>query len=354
MAISRLTDELKPGMTLGQDIYNKNRVLLLARGAVLNEDNIKTIKRLGYTKVSILKPPPSKMPEYWNRVDEKKLEEFRKTYEESGEEVAGLIKCIGAGQQVDIDQVYQVSGSVLQEVKSPYNLFPFLSQVEELDIHTYGHSINVSLICNAICQWLELEAEASKDIVAAGLLHDIGKRRLNPDILYKTQLTYKELEEFKSHTTYGFKILEETNAPEVVRLGALLHHEREDGSGYPRGLTDDRIPLVAKIIAVADAYDTMTFNQSKGSKVCPFRVLDQLQNDYLGLLDTKILITFLARTAECYVGEMVRLSDGRRGQIVVINRSRPSRPMVRTDNEIVDLSKLPEIEVESILPVGGP
>lgn len=351
MVISRLTDELKPGMTLDQDIYNKNRVLLLARGAVLNEDNIKTIKRLGHTKVNVWKP--SDGPEYWNRVDEKKLEEFKKTYEVSGEEVVDLIKCIGSGEQVDIDQVYRVSGSVLQEVGSTYNLFPFLSQVEELDVNTYGHSINVSLISSAICQWLELEEEVSRDIVAAGLLHDIGKSRLNPDILYKPQLTYKEQEEFQSHTTYGFKILEEANAPEVVRLGALLHHEREDGSGYPRGLAGGRIPLTAKIIAVADAYDTMTFNQSKGSKVCPFRVLEQLQNDYLGLLDTRILITFLARTAECYVGEMVRLSDGRHGQVVVINRSRPSRPMVRTDDGIVDLAKIPEVKVTAILPVAG-
>lgn len=348
MAISRMTEELKPGMTLDQDIYNKNRVLLLAKGAVLTDETIKTIKRLGYTTVNVVKPPDR--PEYWNHVDEKKLEEFNKSYEESGEEAVALIKCVGEGQQVTVDQAYQVPGSILQEVSSPYNLFPFLSHAEQMDDHTYGHSVNVSLICSAICQWLKLEEEISRDIVVAGLLHDIGKTRLNPDILYKSQLTHKELEEMEGHTTLGFRILEEASAPEAARQAALLHHEREDGSGYPKGIKGDQIPLAAKIVAVADVYDTMTYDQSRGKKVCPFKVFEKMHNEYLGILDTKVLITFLARTAECYVGELVLLSNGLSGQIVLINRSSPSRPMVRTDLGLIDLSTTTDIEIEAFLP----
>ncbi|MFZ5633897.1 MAG: HD-GYP domain-containing protein [Bacillota bacterium] len=352
MAITRLTEELQPGMTLDQDIYNKNNVLLLAKGAVLTEDNIQAIKRMGYTKISVQKAPDK--PGFWNRLDEEKLMEFQKSYEESGEEVVELIKQISDGQQVNVEQAYRVPGAILQETHSPYNLFPYMSHVEQLDHHTNGHSINVSLICSAICQWLELEAGISRDIIVAGLFHDIGKSRLNPDILYKSRLTLKELEEFKKHTTYGFQILEESNAPEIVRMAALCHHEREDGSGYPNGLAGDRIPLAAKIVAVADVYDTMTSEQSHGGKVCPFKVIENLHLNYLGVLDTRILITFLARIAECYVGEMVRLTDGRTGQIVVINRTHPSRPMVRTrDDEIINLIKTPEVSIDAILPVGG-
>ncbi len=348
MAITRMTDELHPGMTLDQDIYNRNKVLLLARGAVLTEESIKTIKRLGYTKVAIRKPAGA--PAYWNRLDGQKLSEYSKTYEKSSEEIVQLIKHIGEGRRVNVEQAYLVTGPVLQKTKSPYNLFPFLSQVEELDDRTHGHSINVSLICGALCQWLDVEAEASREIVVAGLLHDIGKSRISPDILYKPQPTYKELEDLKNHTAYGYRMLEEADAPGAVKIGALLHHEREDGSGYPRGLTGDRIPLAAKIIAVADVYDNMTYSRSRGRKACPFKIFEALQNEYLGILDTGILITFLARTAECYLGEMVRLSDGRTGQIVLANRSHPSRPMVRSENEIIDLSTEPGIEVEYILP----
>lgn len=351
MAIVRLTDELMPGMTLEQDIYNRDKVLLLAKGAVLTQENIKTIKRLGYSQVEVRKP--SEKPGYWNRVDEKKVMEFKKSYSESGEEVADLIKQISDGQQVNLEQVYRLPGSILQETNRPYNLFPSLSQVEQLDHHTYGHSINVSLICSAICHWLQLAEETSRDYVVAGLLHDIGKSRLNPDIIYKSRLTLKELEEFKRHTIIGFKILREANAPEAVQLAALHHHECEDGSGYPGGLTGARIPLAAKIVAVADVYDTINSSRPGNGRACPFKVFEEMQNNYLGVLDTKILITFLARTAECYVGEMVRLNDGRTGQVVVINRTYPSRPMVRVDDEIIDLSKIQDVEIEEILPVSG-
>ncbi|MCL6478307.1 MAG: HD domain-containing protein [Peptococcaceae bacterium] len=352
MAIIRLTEELQSGMKLGQDIYNKDNVLLLARGAVLNEDNIQVIKRLGYTRVSVQKSPDQ--PGFWYWLDKKKLMDFQKSYEESGEEVVELIKQISDGQQVNIEQAYQIPGSILKETHSPYNLFPYMIHLDQLDHHTSGHSINVSLICSAICQWLELEAGISKDIIVAGLLHDIGKSRLNPDILYKSQLTLKEQEEFKNHTTYGFQILEEANAPEIVRMAALCHHEREDRSGYPNGLAGIQIPFTAKIVAVADVYDTMISEQSRSGKVCPFKVIEILQLDYLGVLDAKILITFLARIAECYVGEMVRLTDGRAGQIVCINRTYPARPMVRTqDNRIINLLKTPRLSIDTILPVGG-
>jgi len=343
-------DELKPGMQLEEDIYNRNKVLLLARGAVLNEDTIRIIKRLGYTNVSVQKPPDG--PDYWGRIDEQKLTEFKKNYDQSSEEVVELVRGIGEGRQVSMDQAFQVTGSIMQEVSSPYNLFPYLSQVEQLNVHTHGHSINVSLVCRAICHWLGLGDEVSREVVVAGLLHDIGKNRVRPDVLYKTQLTPKEQEEFERHPSLGQRLLEEAGAPEAVRLAALLHHEREDGSGYPRGLDGRQIPLVAKIVAVADVYDTINFDQSRRSKVCPFFVFDRLQQNYLGVLDTGILLTFLARTAESYVGEIVHLSDGRTGQIVVINRASPSRPMVRTKEGIIDLSVRPEISIEAVLPVG--
>lgn len=351
MAITRLTDDLKPGMTLEQDIYNKNNVLLLARGSTLTEETIQSIKKLGYTKISVQKTVSE--PEFWNHLDKEKIEGFKKSYEDSGQKAVELIGQISRGQEVDVLQVYQIPGAILREARSPYNLISYLSHINQLDHHTHGHSINVSLICNAICRWLELEEDVSRDVVVAGLLHDVGKSRLNPDLLYKNQLNLKEQEDFKNHTTLGFRMLEEANAPENVRLAALYHHEREDGSGYPTGLTGDRIPLAAKITAIADVFDTLTSNQNRRDKICPFKAINNLQVNYFGLLDTKILYTFLARIAECYVGEMVRLSDGRVGQIVVTNRTSPAMPMVRTEaDEIINLAETPELSIEAILPAG--
>ncbi|MFZ5645674.1 MAG: HD-GYP domain-containing protein [Bacillota bacterium] len=349
--IRQLADELQPGMVLNQDIFNRNKVLLLAKGAVLSDENIKTIKRLGYTVISIQKDLGKIETEFWTRYDNEKYTEFKRSYEQSREEVSNMIKNINEGENVDVDKVYSVPESILKEARSPYNLFIYLSHIEQLDNHTYSHSINVSLIASAICQWLDLDAETTKDIIVSGLLHDIGKSRISPDILNKPErLEPGEWEEMKKHTIYGYRILEEANAPYNVRIGALFHHEREDGRGYPTGLPGTEIPLTAKIVAVADVYDAMTSNRAYRERVCPFKVIDKLQSDFYDALDTEILLTFLSRIAECYVGDMVRLSDGRTGQVVVINRLQPSRPMVRTEEGIVNLFEEPGVDITDILP----
>lgn len=350
--IRQLADELQPGMVLNQDIYNRNKVLLLAKGAILNEDSIKTIKRLGYTVVSVQKNQGKVETEFWTRFDEEKYQEFQKTYTDTYEEFGGMIKRIDQGEKVEVEKIYQVPNNILSDVKSPYNLFIYLSQVEQLDDHTYTHSINVSLICSAICQWLKIDPEAAKEIIVAGLLHDIGKSRISSDILNKPdKLTPEEWEEMKKHTIYGYRLLEEAQASYNVRIGALFHHERMDGKGYPTGLPGKEIPLTAKIIAVADVYDAMTSKRSYRTRTCPFQVIEKLQSDFYNVLDTEILLTFLARIAECYVGDMVRLSDDRVGQVVLINRLQPSRPMVRTSDGIVNLFEERDIDISEIVPV---
>ncbi|MCL5056724.1 MAG: HD-GYP domain-containing protein [Actinobacteria bacterium] len=349
--IRQLTDELQPGMVINQDIYNRNKVLLLAKGATLSDENIKTIKRLGYSVVSVQKDRGQVETEFWTRFDEEKYEDFQKSYNHSQEEITGILKKINEGEKVNVDKVYEVPHTILKEARSPYNLFIYLSQVEQLDDHTYSHSINVSLICSAICQWMDIDPDNTKDIIVAGLLHDIGKSRINPDILNKPgQLTPVEWEEMKKHTIYGYRILEEAQAPYSVRIGALFHHERMDGKGYPTGLPGREIPLTAKIVAVADVYDAMTSKRTYRAKACPFKVIDRLQSDFYTVLDTKILLIFLSRIAECYVGDIVRLSDGRTGQVAVINRLQPSRPMVRTSEGLVNLFEETGIEIEGIVP----
>lgn len=227
----------------------------------------------------------------------------------------------------------------------------YLNIAKQLDDQTFVHSLNVSLICGLICRWLKIQNKETKDIVVAGLLHDIGKTRISRTILQKPgPLTDEEREEINRHTIYGYRILETANSPPSLRVGALFHHEREDGLGYPSGLNSSSIPLSAKIISIADVYDAMTSNRPYRGKICPFKVIAQFQHNFYGALDTGILLTFLNRIAECYVGEVVQLSDGRTGQIVLINPSTPSRPQVWTSDGIVNLKNEPDLEIDTLLP----
>ena len=108
-----------------------------------------------------------------------------------------------------------------------------------------------------------MSGKEQQDIYYMGLLHDIGKIGIPNVIINKTsKLTDEEYEKIKMHPVYGYEILSEIESMPELSTGARYHHERIDGKGYPDGLKGDEIPFMARIIAVADSYDTMTSNRS--------------------------------------------------------------------------------------------
>jgi uncharacterized domain HDIG len=271
MGLQRIADELQPGMTLDQDIYTRDKVLLLSKGSVINEEHIRTIKRLGYSSVSV-KQKDSDTGEfsYWHHVDEIKFHQFEQSYTESKNELRDVIKSVGDGRQLDLERVHSIPEMLLKQVGTPYDLFAFLNNSRQIDDYTYSHCVNVSVLCSVLCKWLQLDENTSKEIVTAALLHDLGKFHISPKILNKPEkLTADEWEEMKKHTVYGYRQLETAKAPYNIRVGALMHHEREDGSGYPTGLKGGQIPLIAKIIAIADVYDAMTSRRPHREKNLP-------------------------------------------------------------------------------------
>jgi HD-GYP domain-containing protein (c-di-GMP phosphodiesterase class II) len=136
------------------------------------------------------------------------------------------------------------------------------SALEAMDRYTAGHSDRVTHYALLIGQILGL-SETDKEILQqAALMHDIGKIGCHANLNKKDQLTAKEYEIFKEHPTHGKNILEPLTFLHPVIPGVHLHHERWDGKGYPVGLAGEDIPLMARILAVADSYDAMTSNRA--------------------------------------------------------------------------------------------
>ena len=135
--------------------------------------------------------------------------------------------------------------------------------IDAKDKYTNGHSVRVAKYSRMIAQRLGLSEWAQDDIYYMGLLHDIGKIGIPNAIINKpTRLTDEEYDIIKKHPVLGFEILSEIRSRPDLSIGARWHHERYDGKGYPDGLAGDDIPFMARIIAVADSYDTMTSNRS--------------------------------------------------------------------------------------------
>ncbi|UCG32981.1 MAG: HD domain-containing protein [Phycisphaerales bacterium] len=137
------------------------------------------------------------------------------------------------------------------------------SAVDAKDQYTHDHSARVAQLCVATARELGItDAGTCREVELAGLLHDIGKIGIPDDILSKSQpLTSREYTVVKTHTDIGARIVENVPGLEPVAEGIRHHHERYDGLGYPSGLVGDAIPLTARLIAVADVYDSLTSNR---------------------------------------------------------------------------------------------
>ena len=141
-----------------------------------------------------------------------------------------------------------------------------LSRAAEFrDSDTGAHIIRMAKYCRLIAGALGLDQEACRTLYLAAPMHDVGKIAIGDAILLKPgKLSPEERAVMEQHTTYGFKILADSNS-ELIRVAAeiaLCHHERWDGSGYPRGIAGEEIPLFARIAAVADVFDALTSERS--------------------------------------------------------------------------------------------
>ncbi len=135
--------------------------------------------------------------------------------------------------------------------------------IDAKDKYTNGHSIRVAQYSRMICEKMGLPKEKCENIYYMGLLHDIGKIGVPNEIINKpARLSDEEYEIIKTHPIIGYEILSKIKSKPELLKGARWHHERYDGKGYPDKISGEDIPLEARIIAIADAYDAMTSNRS--------------------------------------------------------------------------------------------
>ena len=155
--------------------------------------------------------------------------------------------------------------------------------IDAKDAYTYGHSERVAHAAVELGRELGLQEAEQNDIYLAGLLHDIGKIGIRDEILTKKEpLTADEFKQIQQHPVIGHRILADLHAIAHLLPGVLYHHELYDGSGYPAGLKRDEIPLLARILAVADSFDAMNTSRPYRAALGPERV-DQILREGAGI-----------------------------------------------------------------------
>ncbi len=185
----------------------------------------------------------------------------------------------------------------------------FAGLIDAKDPYTNGHSHRVALYSAEIARRMRVPQEDIRTCYYIAMMHDCGKIGIPDAILGKPgKLTEEEREVIKSHTTTGAKILENFTAISGIQDGAHYHHERYDGKGYPEGLKGEEIPLIARIICVADSYDAMSSNRCYRPRLTEETILNELKEHAGTQFDPAIVKYMIAMIEDGFVDPILAQS----------------------------------------------
>ena len=279
-------------------------------------------------------------------------QQFRSEFTENvGVLKASLNQIVEKNAPIKVDDLIGDTMKIIASQSNTFSVFDMLHNMRDFDDLTYTHSMNVAMICNVFAQWLGMSPDEVKLATACGTLHDIGKLRIDDEIIKKPgKLTDDEFKTIQSHPVFGYRILQNQKISEHIKLSALEHHEKCDGSGYPMHLPGDKIDKYAKLVAIADVYDAMTSNRVYRKGMCPFKVIEIFEQEGLQKYDVVFIMTFLESVVNTYIDNRVALSDGRIGTVKWINKQRLSKPMVQLENgDFLELAKNPNLSITQVL-----
>lgn len=351
------------GMVLSKDVVSSDGYLIAAKDAVLTLEMISKISDYNVLKVSVYEKSDSDTQEpqtadvaqmtYYEKVKKSQtFEKFNETFVHSVNDLkTNLNNVILNHAPIDTEALLKSTTKILNEYTNTLQVFDMLHCMRDFDDLTYVHCINVAIISSIIGKWLNYSIEDIKILTLCGLLHDIGKLLVPKEILTKDdRLTANEYAIMKEHVNLGYNIVKDADIDDRIKSAVQLHHEKCDGSGYPFGLTSQKIPDFTKIITIADIYDAMTANRVYRQALCPFNVIRQMERDAFIKYDPAFILPFLKNIVTSYIGNNVRLSDGRVGEVVMLNERAISRPIVRCgDKEFIDLSTNNTLEIVAVL-----
>ncbi|NLP41540.1 MAG: HD-GYP domain-containing protein [Veillonellaceae bacterium] len=339
---------LRPGMVVGRHIYGSDGRLLLNTGTVLTEAFINRLKKNGlgsiYIKNSYL--DDIEIPEIIQEETRKKaVSLMQKSFDD-----------LKSTASIKIEQFEQAAKSIVDEVITNRQALVHLTDIRTYDNYTFGHSVNVCILSTVTGLQLGYSKSKLQTLALGALLHDVGKAFVPLEILNKpSHLTDDEMAVMRKHTETGFNVLRKQieQIPLLAAHVAFQHHEKQNGSGYPRGLDGDHIHEFAKIVSIADVYDAVTADR-------PYRSCMPAHDAYELVValsdihfDPDILTTFLGNIALYPIGSFIALNSGEIGVVTNVISKLPTRPIVKviTDTDCKLLAQPYELDLTAELTI---
>lgn len=310
------------GKILEEDIVSEFDLLLLKKGAILTETNILLLKKHNYKKVNVSENIS-----------------FINLYLKHINHIEYLFTNLETEKEINMQFWFEEDQKIVYAVQK--NDF-FLDQMYKIksDPTLFRHSANVGLLSFFLGKLLRYSYKNKLLLWKIGLLHDIGKLKLRRELLTKPEkeLTEEEFHEYKRHTETGWSILNEVKGVNATMLNAARsHHERIDGSGYPRGLKIKYLPIMVQIVSIANKIDKILMANGNIFYLVNTLIEETRENK----LNPAIVIPFVRHILRRNIGKKVVLNDKTTAEILFIFDFEPSQPLLyllETDT-FIDLRK---------------
>lgn len=259
------------------------------------------------------------------------VDNARAIYKEATGVIHHLLEDVRLGKQVELEYIEPITEKIVNSVFRNKDALISLTRIKDRDQYTFMHSVSVSGLMASFALDRGMERERIKQVVLGGLLHDVGKMKVPLEILNKPdKLTDDEFKIMKGHAQLSIDLLAGTPGltPDALDVAAM-HHERFDGTGYPKGLQGDEISEVGQMSAIVDVYDALTSVRCYKDAWEPSFTLKKLL-EWSGSHFSKELVSSYIRCLGIYpVGSLVQLQSGLVGIVREQNENYLLRPDVR-------------------------
>lgn len=254
-----------------------------------------------------------------------------KLYVEALEHVHEFMADVRKGRDVDYREAEPVVDGFIESVFRNESAAVTLFKLRRFDEYSYTHCINVGVLAIILGKYLGQDKDSLRLLGLSGLFHDVGKARIPEEILNKpASLTPREMDIIKTHPLESYKIISATSGPakEILR-GAIEHHERFDGTGYPRGLAGADIGIFGRIVSIVDVYDALTSKRSYKDALPTAKALSLMYQWRDSTFAPNSIEHFIKCIGVYPVGSFVRLSNGEYALVTASNTANATRPTVK-------------------------
>jgi len=238
-------------------------------------------------------------------------------YAKSKQAMRSMFEEARMGKAIDASMARDMVNEISASVMSNTDALISITRLKSADEYTYMHSVAVCALMIALAKQLGMNQDECKQAGLAGLMHDVGKAKIPDEIINKPgKLTDEEYAIVQTHPAEGYKILKQEYDLDGVVLDVVLHHhEKVDGKGYPKGLSNSQLSQFARMGAICDVYDAVTSNRPYKEGWSPGESLKRM-SQWKGHFDEKIFHAFVKSIGIYPVGSFVMLDSGRMGVVI--------------------------------------